>query len=129
MTPAERIVRDVLAPIGQTLDRYKHHEAHAQMIAAAQAGIDRAREVKPLVWDIHDVLPPSVMLTAQTSLGEYVIEYQDSRPEEQWGLWTPDEDGIASWARSWHATETDAKAAAQADYTARILAALKGDDE
>ena len=58
---------------------------------------------------------------SETPFGEYVVQYEDE--ETGWGMWSPTE-GDGDYPRSLHDTEDDAKSAAQADYTARILAAV-----
>ena len=76
----------------------------------------RAVKVKPLEWDGGD---PSNC--AQTPVGEYVVQDDE---DDGWGLYTPSElDG--DHAHSYHKTEHAAKAAAQADYEARIMSAIK----
>ena len=93
----------------------------ADQPAAADALAGKVK-VKPLVWLQFSMVSHS----ADTSFGEYVVETLDD--EDGWGMWTPDE-GDGSDPKSAHyskeTAQSAAKAAAQADYTARILAALE----
>ena len=68
-----------------------------------------AREVKPLEWDEWD----GGLTSAPTPFGKYILD-QDFRISFPTGRYQR------------HMSEGNAKAAAQADYTARILSALKG---
>ena len=86
-------------------------DCHQQDLVTA----DRVR-VKPLVWE--DVFPES--MSAATPFGEYVVETDDNGI---WGMWSPEE-GFGYDPVSEHTCGPSAKAAAQADYEARILAAL-----
>jgi hypothetical protein len=68
--------------------------------------------VKPLEWFGGGTLK------AGSVLGTYVIRHDGDEPEE----WSWSMDG--HYTRNFVGTEDEAKAAAQADYTARILSAL-----
>ncbi len=82
-------------------------------IAALPAATVR---VKPLAWDNDE--PSCVSLCP---FGEYVVQDEDV---DGWGLWTPDQiDGDDAFA--FYTSHEAAKAAAQADYEARIRSALE----
>jgi hypothetical protein len=87
--------------------------ARINTIPAVQPG------VKPLVWEAHD----DSLWLAETILGEYRVRFDDGWWAElterliYWG-WAPEND-----PRSYSGPSA-AMAAAQADYEARILAAL-----
>ena len=49
----------------------------------------------------------------------YVVEFDSGKGH--WGMWPP---GCSDDPKSWHSSEDTAFAAAQADYTARIIAVL-----
>ena len=91
-------------------------KAIARCIAAIPAAHAPTVKVKPLVWDgCH----PSNC--AQTSFGEYVVQDDE---DDGWGLYTPRElDGDSP--RSQHKSEELAKAAAQSDYPAGIIAEIE----
>lgn len=92
----------------------------ADAVAALDEVRRQARRVKPLVWIVYS---NNGNCCADTSFGKYTVEdcYEDG-----WGMWTPREhdDGLDP-ANGFHQTLEAAKAAAQSDYEARILAALE----
>lgn len=79
---------------------------------APMAGV----KVKPLEWD--DTCGSS---TGSTSIGDYDV---DEIEDGLWGMWGA-YDGYSSNPISTHDTVEEAKAAAQADYERRILAAIE----
>ena len=61
--------------------------------------------------------------TAQTQFGEYLVEFDSEG--FGWGFWSPDLDiDYDPCGGNWWPTSDDAKAAAQADYTRRILSGI-----
>lgn len=76
--------------------------------------------VKPLEW--RQYCPSSGNSSAKVFGGEYICER--AGPKGHFGLWYPG-DHEASEPRAYFKLRNAAKAAAQADYEARIIAALE----
>lgn len=108
--------RDGLVPLE---DLIQPHQADA-LARVRQEAHNAAREVKPLVWEDFDGLGAKASAFYQANYliqkwsGEGRFEVSMSYPGYQTGYDGP----------RWHATIEAAKAAAQADYAARIHAAL-----
>jgi len=104
--------QDCLASTNQLMNE---PETEAEAIAAWNARA--APLVKPLVWDR---MPRGMCHVAKTGFGRYSVE----RNYGGWAMWTPEQTDDAEPLKCFTSEET-ARAAAQADYTARILAALE----
>jgi len=111
--------QDSPAPLMAT--EFIRTDLHAAEIARLTAERDAAMagrvKVKPLVWEAFSY----VSYTAHTAFGEYVVEVDED--DNRWGMWPPHFGGCEP--KSWHELEDAAKAAAQADYEARILTTLE----
>lgn len=103
-------------------DRWTDHEAIRAILTAAFAAMP-GPAVKKLEW--VPITSDGRDIEAVTEFGKYTISVDSSFAGGTHYLWTPDQREYDDDHHSEHRGMTSARAAAQADYEARIMAAIE----
>lgn len=119
--PITTVMQSDFDEVSKWLDRFEHlpsgstsHLSAAELVATYLAPQPVAATVKPLVWGTFG----KECLRAETVLGRYEVMWGFHNGQTSLDIPAPRR------SHAWHSSVESAKAAAQADYDARIMSAL-----